>query len=137
MSEDLELDLGRRVLCPDGTCTGVIGPDGKCSECGRPGVGVGPSVDVGVDVDLAPKAHEHASESDAALTAPGSPESPASFGAYEAESGNGETGFDERRTLCPDGACTGVLGPDGRCPVCGQNAASGAAGGERPRPESL
>ena len=25
-----------RVLCLDGNCIGVIGPDGKCSECGRP-----------------------------------------------------------------------------------------------------
>jgi hypothetical protein len=25
-----------RELCLDGNCVGVIGPDGKCSECGRP-----------------------------------------------------------------------------------------------------
>jgi hypothetical protein len=25
-----------RVLCLDGSCVGVIGPDGKCTECGRP-----------------------------------------------------------------------------------------------------
>jgi glutamate dehydrogenase/leucine dehydrogenase len=24
-----------RILCPDGTCTGII-EDGRCSECGRP-----------------------------------------------------------------------------------------------------
>ncbi|MFH1241624.1 MAG: zinc ribbon domain-containing protein [Pseudomonadota bacterium] len=31
-------DLEDRVLCPDGTCTGII-IDGKCSECGKePGV---------------------------------------------------------------------------------------------------
>lgn len=24
-----------RVLCPDGDCIGIIGPDGRCSECGR------------------------------------------------------------------------------------------------------
>jgi len=29
-----ELDLENRVLCPDGTCTGII-VDGKCTECGR------------------------------------------------------------------------------------------------------
>lgn len=28
-------DLDDRILCPDGTCTGII-IDGKCSECGRP-----------------------------------------------------------------------------------------------------
>jgi hypothetical protein len=27
-------DLENRVLCPDGTCTGIIS-DGRCSECGR------------------------------------------------------------------------------------------------------
>jgi hypothetical protein len=27
------LDLEERVLCPDGTCTGII-VDGKCTECG-------------------------------------------------------------------------------------------------------
>ncbi|MEW6440595.1 MAG: zinc ribbon domain-containing protein [bacterium] len=25
-----------RVLCSDGTCIGVIGPDGRCKECGKP-----------------------------------------------------------------------------------------------------
>jgi len=29
------LDLENRILCPDGTCTGII-INGKCSECGRP-----------------------------------------------------------------------------------------------------
>jgi hypothetical protein len=26
----------KRVLCSDGCCTGTIGPDGKCRECGKP-----------------------------------------------------------------------------------------------------
>ena len=30
-----ENDFGDRVLCSDGTCTGII-IDGKCSECGKP-----------------------------------------------------------------------------------------------------
>ena len=28
-------DMDNRVLCPDGTCTGII-VDGKCIECGKP-----------------------------------------------------------------------------------------------------
>jgi len=32
--DDDGFDLGDRVLCPDGTCTGII-VDGRCSECGR------------------------------------------------------------------------------------------------------
>jgi len=33
--------------------------------------------------------------------------------------------FDPHRRLCPDGACVGVIGDDGRCRVCGRSA-SGA-----------
>jgi hypothetical protein len=32
--DDSEFDLDDRVLCPDGSCTGII-IDGRCSECGR------------------------------------------------------------------------------------------------------
>ena len=34
-----EFDLEDRVLCPDGTCTGII-VEGKCSECGRSEAGI-------------------------------------------------------------------------------------------------
>jgi hypothetical protein len=29
-------DWDNRVLCSDGNCIGVIGPDGNCKECGKP-----------------------------------------------------------------------------------------------------
>jgi hypothetical protein len=29
-------DWENRVLCSDGNCIGVIGPDGHCKECGKP-----------------------------------------------------------------------------------------------------
>jgi hypothetical protein len=29
-------DWDTRVLCPDGSCIGIIGQDGKCKECGKP-----------------------------------------------------------------------------------------------------
>jgi hypothetical protein len=29
-------DWENRVLCRDGNCIGVIGPDGRCKECGKP-----------------------------------------------------------------------------------------------------
>lgn len=28
-------EWSQRVLCSDGTCIGIIGPDGKCKECGK------------------------------------------------------------------------------------------------------
>ena len=37
----------------------------------------------------------------------------------------------ESRELCPDGACIGVIGPDGRCKVCGKR---GEAPAPRPAP---
>jgi hypothetical protein len=30
-------DWGKRVLCSDESCIGVIGSDGHCKECGKPG----------------------------------------------------------------------------------------------------
>ena len=33
VEEDGGFDLDDRVLCPDGTCTGIL-IDGKCTECG-------------------------------------------------------------------------------------------------------
>lgn len=33
---DEDFDLEERVLCSDGTCTGII-VDGKCTECGKRG----------------------------------------------------------------------------------------------------
>ena len=31
------LDWENRTLCSDESCIGVIGPDGRCKECGKPG----------------------------------------------------------------------------------------------------
>jgi len=35
-TEDLDEGWANRRLCSDGSCIGVIGPDGKCKECGKP-----------------------------------------------------------------------------------------------------
>lgn len=34
--DDAELEWDSRRLCSDGNCIGVIGPDGRCKECGKP-----------------------------------------------------------------------------------------------------
>ena len=42
-----------------------------------------------------------------------------------AEGGHTDDLFDdEERQLCPDGACTGLVGADGKCKECGRSAAS-------------
>ena len=38
-----EFDPQKRIACSDGLCIGIIGPDGKCTECGKPYTG--PPVD--------------------------------------------------------------------------------------------
>lgn len=131
-------DFSKRRLCPDGACTGIVGPDGYCTECGK---FVGPAE--GDDQDSEAAA---ASESDGEGTpekqgveeqglAPGlvlpgrsasNGESSAGAGTTredetdaENEADKGDDDFSKRR-LCPDGACTGIIGPDGRCTECGR-----------------
>lgn len=29
-------DPNKRIACSDGMCIGIIGPDGRCTECGKP-----------------------------------------------------------------------------------------------------
>ena len=31
-----DLEWENRTLCVDESCIGVIGPDGRCKECGKP-----------------------------------------------------------------------------------------------------
>jgi hypothetical protein len=48
----------------------------------------------------------------------------------DADSQETESFDPTRRKLCPDGACVGVIGDDGRCRVCGRTEAEAAAGAE-------
>lgn len=38
-------DPNQRLACPDGLCIGIIGADGKCTECGKPGAAPAPAGD--------------------------------------------------------------------------------------------
>ena len=97
----------KRRLCPEGSCIGVIGADGRCSECGR-------------SADGKPRALAGGLEAGAAATDGDESEAPpAAAAAVEGDAG----GFDPSRRLCQDGSCVGVIGPDGRCGVCGREAA--------------
>ena len=37
--DDAAAEWADRRLCSDGNCIGVIGPDGRCKECGKPFTG--------------------------------------------------------------------------------------------------
>jgi hypothetical protein len=94
MTAEDELDLETRELCGDGSCTGVLGADGRCGECGRT-----------------------FAEAEAALPARGEP------GADELATEMDAVASDEewqKRELCPDETCTGVIAEDGRCGQCGR-----------------
>jgi hypothetical protein len=89
-------DPNQRRLCPDGACVGIIGSDGRCKICGMHGAMTG---------DDRGFASDNLEEEDAM-----------------AALGDADDTFDPSRSLCPDGACVGVLGPDRRCKVCGRSA---------------
>jgi len=86
-----------RRLCPDGNCIGIIGPDGRCKECGmqsgNPAEGAHETVKT---VDIPPQESNSDTESN---------ESDPEW---------------ENRKLCPDGNCIGIIGSDGRCKECGR-----------------
>jgi len=89
-----------RLLCPDGACVGVIGPDGTCRVCGRAAPGWGDERQRG----LRPP-EEADAETAANAVVRAQPSAPDDW---------------ETRELCPDGSCIGVIGPEGVCTVCGR-----------------
>lgn len=103
-----------RILCSDESCIGIIGPDGRCKECGKPYAGQLPesfqSRLTNSDTD------DSAQHSDALL------EPPDDMGE---EPDPGQTAEDDaidwdNRILCSDETCIGIIGPDGRCKTCGK-----------------
>ena len=96
-------DWENRTLCSDDSCIGVIGPDGRCKECGLQFEGeftpIADSGDFTDSEDEMPVADEEFPEEDL----------------------NDDGAIDwENRTLCVDESCIGVIGPDGRCKECGK-----------------
>jgi hypothetical protein len=93
-----DIDWENRTLCVDENCIGVIGPDGRCKECGRPYEGFEYRTADTVEID-APV------ESDLEVE--------------DADESEVDTDW-ENRTLCIDESCIGVIGPNGRCKECGK-----------------
>jgi hypothetical protein len=105
MDEHTDFNPKRR-LCPDGTCTGFLGANGRCTECGRAGDGAAEDAPPGVFAVL--DAEDDLPDAAPAATASASHE----------KAGPGISGFDPNRRLCDDGTCVGVIGPDGACLIC-------------------
>ena len=88
----------------------VIGPDGRCKECGLSYKG-GPSENI-EQTPADAKFEEVVEDEDV-------DEDVEDF----SEDGDEKTITDlewEQRTLCSDESCIGVIGPDGRCKECGK-----------------
>ena len=102
-SRDIDIEWENRVLCSDGNCIGVIGPDGRCKECGL-------------------KLEE--GEEDGALETREYDDDDTDDNITDALDDNkAEKVADaewENRVLCSDEGCIGVIGPDGRCKECGK-----------------
>ena len=99
-----DLDWERRTLCSYESCIGVIGPDGRCKECGSADDGEAKKETQETDVK-----DEYADEDEEELEA------------EDDEDMDPESDLDwESRTLCSDEGCIGVIGPDGRCKECGK-----------------
>ena len=102
-----------RDLCDDGNCLGVV-VGGKCNVCGLAAAGASPRD------PTSGQTGGHAPTSGGGTTR-------GDDGGADmvAEGGHVDDAFDgEERKLCSDGACTGLLGSDGKCKECGRSAAS-------------
>lgn len=106
----------RRLLCPDGSCIGVIGPDGRCKVCGRAAPNWGEERKRGLAEE---EADDEPAEQEAEPADEIAPSAPAALGAATEWT---------KRQLCGDGGCIGVIGADRRCKVCGRTLAESAAG---------
>lgn len=111
---DAKFDSKRR-LCPDGSCIGVVGDDGRCRVCGRDaGGGKSAASAAGglaavAAADDTDTTFDSGSDDDDELAADAAVEP-------------GAPAFDSTRRLCSDGSCVGLIGADGKCNVCGQPA---------------
>jgi len=98
-----------RQLCADGACIGLIGPSGTCKVCGRAAPNWGDERKRGLVADATPSDDDQPD------------------GEGTAEDAVAVRAGDPERVLCPDGACIGVIGDDGRCKVCGKVEQTGGA----------
>ena len=100
-----DIEWEHRVLCSDGNCIGVIGPNGRCKECGKEYEGTLSEDHLSEKEEPSPPENSFEKEDPSFEDTP-----------YEA-AGNDDW---QNRVLCSDGNCIGVIGPDGRCRECGK-----------------
>jgi hypothetical protein len=108
-----DIEWEHRVLCSDGNCIGVIGPDGRCKDCGKKYEGTLPE-------DHFSDKEEPSAED---ISIENEDPSPADLDVAAEPNENDVSITDDDwqdRVLCSDGNCIGIIGPDGRCKECGK-----------------
>lgn len=106
---DADLEWEKRTLCSDGNCIGVVGADGRCKECGK-----------AYDGDLPVKGEgEPEEEPDTDSAKDEAVVSDHQEQTITEEDADIDSEWEKRR-LCSDGNCIGVIGADGRCKECGK-----------------
>jgi hypothetical protein len=115
--QNIDRQWDNRVLCSDESCIGTIGADGCCRECGRAFEGDLPAGFQDAQAnELSAPAVEQASDTE---------DSHSSIDAVPGDEPQ-DQGVDpddawERRTLCIDESCIGVVDEDtGCCKECGK-----------------
>ncbi len=106
--EQTGFSLDDRVLCSDDACIGVVGPDGLCKECGRRYEGDSPLPGSGSG-----KAEAARDPSEAPVPGQGTGTAPST---------SADDWDPDERIPCPDDACIGIIGRNGRCGTCGRSA---------------
>jgi len=101
-SSSSDIDWENRILCKDGSCIGVIGPDGLCKECGK-------KYDDTMSSETVSEEDLRADQEDISTVEETS----------DADKAPGDDDWESRK-LCSDGNCIGVIGHDGRCKECGK-----------------
>jgi hypothetical protein len=107
---DANEDWENRTLCSDGNCIGTIGSDGRCKECGKTYDGV---------LKTAPSAGNVPEETNLNKIAH-PPQNQEINKDKESEDSIADEEW-EKRVLCSDESCIGVIGPDGKCKECGKS----------------
>ena len=115
-------DWESRKLCSDPACIGVIGPDGRCKECGKSYQG-DPFEDTPFDTSLSGAESEDSISEEAVFETESADDY--DHGDYDDTeyTDEEETVSDsdwKDRKLCSDPACIGVIGTDNRCKECGK-----------------
>jgi len=115
VSEDREDEWAHREVCPDGGCVGVIGPDGTCKVCGRAAPNWGDERKRGMVDEPDDDEDDDEDDDDDGVDE--------TDDAYDEDDDDDEEDPEwDKRELCSNGACTGVIGDDGKCKVCGKAA---------------